>query len=158
MRQNERRVMLSRIKTAPALRVARIRAPCRVAKLGKGITIACVSRLAWNPSSQQRVSRWKCQQALADATRLEPKVLGGEVVHVYHLAPGGLGLAQALDLRGREQTFAQGGLERGLARGRAQLVVPERLIEFLAQRSSRIQLVDRDLQGRDRVVDPLRAV
>ncbi|MES2820823.1 MAG: hypothetical protein V4812_17760, partial [Pseudomonadota bacterium] len=52
--QNERRVISYRIKTDPSLRVARITAPFGVAKLGKGMTIARVPRLAWNPYSRQR--------------------------------------------------------------------------------------------------------
>ncbi|MES2819577.1 MAG: hypothetical protein V4812_11400 [Pseudomonadota bacterium] len=45
------------IKIDPALRVARIGAPFGVEKLGKGMTIAGVPRLAWDPSSRHRNSR-----------------------------------------------------------------------------------------------------
>src|SRR5690606_30192904 len=44
---NKRRETPHRAKTGPARRVARQMSPCGVAELGKGVTIACVPRLAW---------------------------------------------------------------------------------------------------------------
>src|SRR5690606_33507030 len=54
---NERRVTTVRAKTGPSLRVARQIAPCGVAGLAKGATIACVPRLAWRDLTLQRGSR-----------------------------------------------------------------------------------------------------
>src|SRR5690606_13520588 len=54
---NERRITPHRAKTGPARRVARQMSPHGVAGLGKGITIACVPRLAWRHLAQQRGSR-----------------------------------------------------------------------------------------------------
>src|SRR5690606_13593875 len=51
---NKRRETPHRAKTGPARRVARQMSPCGVAELGKGVTIACVPRLAWRHLSQQR--------------------------------------------------------------------------------------------------------
>jgi len=45
---NERRKTPPCAETDPARRVARQMAPCRVAGLGKGNSLACVQRLAWN--------------------------------------------------------------------------------------------------------------
>ena len=61
---NERRITLHCAKTGPALRVARQMAPCVVAGLAKGMTIACVPRLAWRDLAQQRGSRTKREQTL----------------------------------------------------------------------------------------------
>src|SRR5690606_3655063 len=51
---NKRRETPPRVKTGPALRVARQISPCGVAGLGKGVTNACVPRLAWRYLAQQR--------------------------------------------------------------------------------------------------------
>ncbi|QKE65699.1 DUF3429 domain-containing protein [Aquipseudomonas campi] len=48
----------------PSLRVARKIAPCVVAGLAKGMTIACVPRLAWRDFAQQRGSRTNREQTL----------------------------------------------------------------------------------------------
>ena len=61
---------------AGALRVARKITPCGVAGFDKGITIACIPRLAWRDFAPQRGLRTKREQALGATLYPETKKPG----------------------------------------------------------------------------------
>ena len=72
-------------ETDPALRVARKITPCGVAGFDKGITIACIPRLAWRDFVQQRGLRTKREQALAQNCMNN---LPGEILEIIEVSAG----------------------------------------------------------------------